>query len=267
MTKRGKVLRDPHAGPGLLMVEGQQHQFTLEGVWKSEAPPRPGLPVDVEFDQGGQVLGITVVAESQIAKEQAEAAMAAAREKGSQWLGKIVAIVGVPKLVAGGLLIIGWFFLSTVTVQLPFLGKLEYTFWQILGFLNASNVLESLERNSHPSTGIYGFFCIVALAGPFVQYVWKDKRALLGGLAPLVFMVIVGIAVRSSIQSAFGTGNDATGLGQQMQEEAMKAISLGMGVYLSILVSLYFAGIGTMKFLAAKGSATEAYKKPERAAA
>ena len=46
MAKRGKILRDANAGPGLLMVEGQQYPFSLEGVWKSEVPPRPGLPVE-----------------------------------------------------------------------------------------------------------------------------------------------------------------------------------------------------------------------------
>ena len=43
MAKRGKVLRDPNAGPGLMIVEGQQHAFFLEGFWQSEVPPKPGL--------------------------------------------------------------------------------------------------------------------------------------------------------------------------------------------------------------------------------
>ena len=74
MRKRGKVLRDPHAGPGLLMVEGRQYQFLLEPVWRSEGPPKPGLPVEVDFGQSGQILSITVVPESQLAQEQAEVA-------------------------------------------------------------------------------------------------------------------------------------------------------------------------------------------------
>ena len=40
MKKRGKVLRDTTLGPGLLIVEGQQYRFTLQGVWKSAAPPK-----------------------------------------------------------------------------------------------------------------------------------------------------------------------------------------------------------------------------------
>src|SRR5438094_555480 len=124
MKKRGKVLRD--IGPGLLMVEGQQYPFTLEGIWKSDVPPKPGMVVDVEFDREGKIIAIFAVAESQLAKEQAEAAMAVAREKGAALASGMVAKFGVPTLVAAGILIIGWFFLSTVTVQLPFLGSLYF---------------------------------------------------------------------------------------------------------------------------------------------
>lgn len=255
MAKRGKVLRDPHAGPGLLMVEGQQYPFSLEGVWKSEVPPKPGQVVDVEFDAAGAISSITAVPESQLAKEQAEAALAVAKERGGQIFGQVVAKTGMPNLVAGLLLFIGWFFLTAVSVQIPFLGKLEYSFWQVLGFLNATNIMEAMDQNRHPSTGFYGFLAIVALAGPFIQYFWKDKRAVLGGIAPLVFMLFVGIMIRSSINSAFGGGGaDAENIGRQMQDEAMKAVSLGLGTYLSVLVSIYFAGVSAKSFLAARAT-------------
>ncbi len=267
MAKRGKILRDPHAGPGLLMVEGQQYSFSLEGVWKSETPPKPGLALNVEFDAAGAISSITAVPESQLAKEQAEAALAVARERGGKLFGEVVAKTGMANLIAGLLLVIGWFFLTTVSVQIPFLGgKLEYSFWQVLGFLNSSNAMETMGQNGHPSPGFYGFLAIVALAGPFIQYFWKDKRAVLGGLAPLVFMLIAGIMVRSSLHSAFG-GNDAGSLGQQMQDQAMSAVSLGLGAYLSILVSIYFAGVGTRQFLAAKGSDALILEKPRKNAA
>src|SRR5579863_6820204 len=267
MAKRGKVLRDPHAGPGLLMVEGQQYPFSLEGVWKSEMPPKPGQVVEVEFDAAGAIHSISVVPESQLAKEQAEAALAVAKEKGGKLFGQVVAKTGMPNLIAGLLLVIGWFFLTTVSIQVPMIGgNIGYTFWQVLGLLNSSNVMDSMSGNVHPSAGFYGFLAIVALAGPFVQYFWKDKRAVLGGVAPLVFMLIVWMIARSSINSAFGGSSaDAESLGRQMQEEAMKAISMGLGAYLSMLVSLYFAGISVQKFLAAKAGGT-VYEHPAKAA-
>jgi hypothetical protein len=254
MAKRGRVLRDPSVGAGLLMVEGQQYPFALEGVWKSEAAPKPGLAVDVEFDASGRVAGIAVVPESQIAKEQAEVALKAAKEKGGQIFGQIVAKVGMANLVAGLVLPISWWFLTAVSIQLPFAGKLEFTFWQALGFLNANNILEVMERNGHPSTGIYGFVALVCMLAPFVQYFWKDKRAALGALLPLVFMVIVGITIRSSINSAIGGGIGGTygEIPREAQDEISKAISIGMGIYLSVLASLYFAVAGLKNYLKAK---------------
>ena len=79
MKKRGKILRDPGPGPGLLMIEGRQYWFRREGAWKSEVPPKPGLAVDVKLDQAGQILAITAVSESQLAVEQAERSVDPAR--------------------------------------------------------------------------------------------------------------------------------------------------------------------------------------------
>jgi hypothetical protein len=257
MAKRGKVLRDPNAGPGLLIVDGQQYPFALEGVWKSEVAPKPGLVVDVDLDTTGRVSAITAVPDSQLAKEQAEIAMRAAKEKGGQIFGQIVAKVGMPNLVAGLVLFIAWFWLNAVVVVLPFAGKMEITFWQVLGLLNASNIIEVLGSNMHGSAGIYGLFAVVCLAGPFLQYFWKDKRAALGGVLPLAFMVIVGIMVRSSISNAMGpvpSGPMYADMQREAQAEMSKAISMGMGVYLAVLASLYFAGVGLKNYLAAKAT-------------
>ena len=268
MAKRGKVLRDPNSGPGLLIVEGQQYPFALEGVWKSEVAPKPGLVVDVDFNGGGQISSITAVPDSVLAKEQADLALKAAKEKGGQIFGQVVAKVGMPNLVCGLVLLISWFWLNAVVVQVPFGGKFEITFWQVLGLLNASNILEVLGSNMRGSAGMYGFVALVCLAGPFVQYFWKDKRAALGGVLPLVFMVIVGIMVRNSISNAMGpvpSGGMYAEMQRQAQEEMSKAISYGMGIYLAVLASLYFAGIGLKNYLAAK--ATESPIVTQKAAA
>ena len=55
------------------------------------------------------------------------------------------------------------------------------------------------------------------------------------------------------------------GMFRQMREEAMKAISVGMGVYLSVLVSLYFAGTGLKQFLLAKAADTVVQASPKAA--
>jgi hypothetical protein len=245
------------------MIEGQQYRFSLEGVWKSETPPKPGLVVDVELDARGKLQSITVVPDAQLAREQAEAAIGLARQRGENLASSLLAKIGMPSLAAAGLLAAAWFFLTAASIQFPFPGRLEFTFWQILGFLNAGNVPELLDRSNGPSTGLYGLAAMVALAGPFIHHFWKDKRALLGGLLPLAFMVIVGIAVRSNIHGALGDGSSDVG---KQTHEAMKAVSLGLGAYLSILASLYFA-FTSAKGLLVAASEGQALESTQRKAA
>lgn len=269
MAKRGKVLRDPYAGPGLLIVEGRQYPFLIEGVWRSEVPPKPGLPVEVEFDSLDKVIGLTAVPESQIATEQAEIALKMAKKRGAALAASVVAKFGLQRIVAAGLIIFSWIFLSAASLELPFLGRLEFTFWQALGYLNAGNPMQGLERHSNPSVGVWGFLAVVALAGPFLPHFWKNKRAALGGVLPLAFMVIVGIAIRSSLQSSFGSAIEGPygNIQRQAQDEMMNAFSLGFGAYLSIVVSLYFAVISAKEFLGARASESKGFEESQRAAA
>src|ERR1041384_7464172 len=70
MPKRGKVLRDPYGGPGLLMVEGKQYPFLMERQWRSDVPAKPGLMVDVDFDTKGNLHSITAISEHRLCTEQ-----------------------------------------------------------------------------------------------------------------------------------------------------------------------------------------------------
>lgn len=99
MKKRGKILRDTGTGPGLLMIEGRQYWFHLEGVWKSEVPPTPGLAVDVNLDRVGRILAITAASESQLRAQQTERSVATAKAMGVNILRKIAAKCGMPGLL------------------------------------------------------------------------------------------------------------------------------------------------------------------------
>ena len=96
MAKRGRIVRDPTAGAGLVMVHGRQHSFGLEGVWRSDALPRPGVVVDVEFDDAGRVVAMMAVPDARLAREQAEAAIALAATRGAG----LVARLGLPQVAA-----------------------------------------------------------------------------------------------------------------------------------------------------------------------
>ncbi len=254
MIKRGKILRGTEAGLGLLSVDGQEIQFGLRDVWRGATPPAIGMTVQVDFAQEANLISVTPLSDSQVAKEQAEAMAMAARDKGKVIASAAISKFGLPTLIATGLLMVGWWFLSAINIQ-TFLGKLDLTFWQLLGFLNSGSAFETMmQGRSGPSAGFYGFLAIVVLAGPYVPYFWKDKRANLCGVLPLVFMVMVWLMLRSSVNSSMAT--DVSGplgdMARQAREEVMKAVSLGLGTYLSGLIGLYFAGVAAKNFLLAQ---------------
>lgn len=98
MIKRGKVLRDPRTGPGLLMIEGQQYPFCLDDVWQSEMPPVPGRVVQVKFDRAGQITAITAAPEFRPGREQAERSVDTPRGAALKILRTIAAKCGFSNL-------------------------------------------------------------------------------------------------------------------------------------------------------------------------
>jgi hypothetical protein len=99
MNKRGKILRDPRTGPGLLIIEGRQYWFGLDGVWKSDLPAAQGLAVNVSFDRTGKILAITAAADFHIAEGRASRSLHTAKAAGVTILRKIAAKCGMPNLL------------------------------------------------------------------------------------------------------------------------------------------------------------------------
>jgi hypothetical protein len=269
-TIRGKLIKTPDATPGILFVNGRQKPFQIEGIWQSPVAPAANMTVDVELIETGGILGLRAVPDSQLAQEQAALALGSASEKGRVLASSVTAQVGKPALVATGLLIIGWFFLDWLSITVPFMGtKLHFTFWHFLGWLNflqdaVGNPLQILLQGAKPEAGagIYGFLAVIALAGPFLTIFWKDRRAMLGGLLPMVFTLFIALQVLRFGQTAQEATTQVglsplaqAQMAQQAkaaQEQVLNAFSLGLGWYLSGLATLYLAGSAVVKYLARK---------------
>ncbi len=265
MKHRGKILRDTNTGPGLLSSDGTQHPFSLETHWKSDLPPKVGMVVDVTLDGAGSLAAVMPVAESQLAREQAELAMQAAKARGGALAASLRARFGLATLFAMTVLLLGWFVLNSITVQLSSHYSTGMSFWKLLGVLNAPDGLIDAFNGGSSGSGIYGFMCVVALVAPLAPQVWNDRRAHLGGVLPLAFMLFVALMIYLGINDGLKQAQGAAGflggaqaarmaesLGSMMLQNALRAISIGAGVYLSLLASLFLAGRGAMKFLAAK---------------
>lgn len=172
MAKRGRILNDPTAGPGRVMVQGRQHEFGLDGVWKSDALPRPGIVVDVEFDDAGHIRAMTVVPETRLIREQVEAALALARSRGANFGASVLDRFGPMQFAAIGALAIGW-----------------------IWFLTSGHLASR-------SYGVHGVIAIACLAGPMLACVWKDRRAYLASLLPLAFTLVVVLQGLKLVPSA-----------------------------------------------------------------
>lgn len=254
MTKRGKVLRDPVAGPGLLIAEGRQFQFVADGIWKSDVLARPGLVVDIDFDAQGKIVGIAVVPDSRLSKDQATVIPATSHGSASTVRLGRGAHSAPAQFLAAAVLVLSWFFFTAITVDLPFSGTLELTFWQVLHCFGS---------------GAYRLFALFAAIGPFAHCFWKDRQAAIGGLLPLCFMALTGILLIRNVDILLANGGDRLyqQLPKQARAELVGAISLGTGTYVSIVISAYFAILSLKHFQKSKTSEKRVTGQLQKAAA
>lgn len=270
--RRGRVLRDTSTGEGLVFVDGAQHPFRLEGMWQSEYAPKVNMAVDVEFDDQGRLVALRSVSAQTAAGEQAAQALGAAQEsarklaaefqsKGLPVIQQYAQRIGYPILGAIAALVIGWFFLPAVSMDMGFMGKNSVTFYQGLKLLNSGGIAAL----GGGSAGIYGLLCFLSLLAVLLPQVWSDRRAGFGMMSPLVLMLLIGIIGYFKMSSQFSAGTEAAGAFggaefQQMAREAArqaaaemrKAISIGLGTYLSVIAALYLAWQGWSRTRAAK---------------
>ena len=111
MKACGKVLREPGVGPGLLMIDGRQFRFWLEGVWLSPLPPKPGLNVQVEFNERQQMAGITVIPNDEMRPEPSGTGFLIKKYWRTQRAALWIVRLGVLAGTTGVLLLIAWLFL------------------------------------------------------------------------------------------------------------------------------------------------------------
>ena len=251
MAKRGRVLREPYMGPGLLMVEGRQYPL-LEDLWRSELRAKPGLAVNVDFDPNGNLRSISAIPESQMNGEQ-EKVPPGAGGLGIGTLAQEDANLGMALLFqfsAAMLLLVSWCSLTAVSIHLPFSGSVELTFWQVLGYLNAGGLHQISEMAATPDAGVLGFAAILVLAGPLVHFFSADRRAALGGFLPLGFIFYIANMASSSLRgSAYEQGQSGLPL------EIFSAMSIGFGTYVFVSLAIYMAVLSVKQFMAARAGA------------
>lgn len=271
MAERGNILRDTSVGDGIIFINGVQKNFSLERNWRSAVPPKSGMKVDVTFDANGDIDTVTIVDESQLAKEQALKAIDVLSNHGREGANALISRVGHTTLVALALLAIAWFFLNTISIRISVSQSAGITFYELLKIINNSVSIRSIGGLGGYGAGLYGLLAWVALLAPLTPHFLTNRSAPLGYLAPLAYMLSLvayayvkfknEITKSAEISTNFGNlfGQQASEMAQDMLNEmvtqALNAISLGAGFYVALAVSVYLAFIGIKKYLAAKAVA------------
>lgn len=283
MILRGVITQDTSSGPGIVVVQGNPYPFQKAGMWQSPSEPRVGMEVDVTFNPE---VGIACIVEVQqpappmavwpapVSEPQAgwppapaemplpavpayappppDSLSAAPRRQrtGQEELADTLRLwVGVPDLVAIGVLLLGWFLLSTVSVNLFGLSEVNLSFWQLLSHAGSLN-LSGLTSSNSDANVLMSLIGIVALLGALLPLVWRARPAHLAGVLPLVVMLLVAAELMHGLQRAAQSANSFFGnaLGNSLAHEALKMVHIGLGFWVSLAASLWLAFSAVKKF-------------------
>jgi hypothetical protein len=251
VTSRGTIIKVPDATRGLVIVNGTQKSFTLEGVWRSPVAPAPNMTVDVEVDVAGAVIGITAVDSQKLAKEKFDQIGSLAQQQGKeaaeiakQGVGALATRMGKAALIATVVLWIAWFLLPFVKIEFFLLNR-TLTFWEFLA-LDMTNPQSPV--GSRGLVGLLGMLCLVApVARPFVQH----AKARFLNAAPLAFILVGYLLVYLRFSGGAGDVDENATLAEMaagIQREAAKALldsmSISPAAIVLVAAAAYLAFIG-----------------------
>jgi hypothetical protein len=253
VKSRATIIKVPDSNPGLLVIDGVQKPFVLEGVWMSPVAPSPNQVVDVVVDGAGAVTSVTAVDPQQLAKERMNQLGGAAQEHGKQaadlaraGFGALAARMGKVALGASAVVWIAWFFLPAVVFSMFGVSR-SLTLWDVLG---ADLGKQGYAGESH---GLWALVGLVAIVSPFVAPFLRHPRARFLYAAPLAFVILTVIKIRWGISSTASDVNKAAGnmdpemqryvgeMARNAMKSMMAAFSLGYGAYVLIAASMVLA--------------------------
>jgi len=236
MRKRGRILRDTSLGPGLLTVEGTQYTFLLEGMWRSEVPPRTGMSVDVIFDPAGAPEMVYAVSEGQMVKEHSQRALSGVLQQGELVSGNLKSRFGAMTIVAEALMLLCFFFLPNMEMGNAWAQR-KVNGWDAIG-LDPNTML----TNDHGFLSLLAVLCLFApLAVPFVKQPWSRWL----NAAPFAFAVLavasIATAVHNIGQQAAGSIGGLLGgeAAREMSRQMSGMFSISFGAYGVLLCSIF----------------------------
>lgn len=216
---RGKILQyNGSDGSGIVVVDGQQHKFTI-ATWKGDTAPAVGKTVDVALLADGGVETVTLVGDDVLL-----------REKTAELTGKLGGLVGgLTKSGGGGSIVARYGKPLLIAYGVFFIASLFFHFiaMEMFGTSQGKSLFDLSSQLSQAGGG-GGIKLLVLLAylSIAVPFVWPDKRAWLALLLPLLAVAWAFLSVRRSMGPM------------------AELFSYGIGFYLTIASALYIAIVG-----------------------
>lgn len=263
-TLRGTIIQVPAGSePGLLFVGGAQKSFRLAGVWQSAAAPGLNQTVDVTVDESGAPVSVAVVDAQTLAKEKLEAWAGKSSEHGQRaLLSGMTGFQGVRQrmgttlMVVAAVLLIAWFFLPALSVNLaPGMGK-SFTVSDVLG-------LRFDMGGPSDGFGFWSFLGLVAVVLPWAVPWLRARWAPWLLCAPLLMVLVAFLHVQWEIHrmaadamsqaeqfGGAGAGAAMQSMMDQVGSRIAQAISFEFGLVIVVLASLVLAGLGIKRWLA-----------------
>ncbi len=251
---RGTIIKVPDGTPGLVMLDGAQRSFVLEGVWRANVAPAPNLVVEAELDESGGIVALHVIDNEQLARERFQQLGGAAQEQGrlaaelaNKGIGTLAARMGKPALGAAVALWIAWFFLPALKVSILTVQQ-SFTFWEILG-KDLGNPLSAVSGSSH---GLLSLLGVAALVAPFAAPFVRHPRANLLYAAPFAHLVLFGASTWWTLRGLAKQAEEAMGPFGVFGQAAMQGmgqhfsdmVSFSYGAFVLVAGSLYLANHG-----------------------
>ncbi len=204
---RGTIIKVPDASPGLLLLNGRQYPFTLEGVWRSAVAPAPNQSVIVELDGAGTLLSITVVDQAQVAKEKMAELSNVAKERGEVVARQIQSgILALAARMGGGTLGIAvviwitWFLIRAASIGGGGEDMASYTFWKLIG-TNFSDQISMMDGGH--ARGWMRFLGFCAIVAPFLAPFIRESWSRFLNAAPLAAVLLGWLVVHENLAGTF----------------------------------------------------------------
>jgi len=227
MVRRGVIASYSGQGSGHVMVEGKTYPFTRERMWQSPGEPQVGQQVHVTFDSEASIASMAAV--------DADEAPVLATPANASALASPLDLLDLLAVLA---IAASWFLLSAITVRLPLLGELHFTFWQILGHLDG---LQTLSAQVESRVGLAAqLLAVASLLAALLPLVWRVRWARVGAFLPLAGMLAAAWRVRVAIDHLLSHSSGLMGqLSRAMAREIEKQMQIGLGGWIAVVAALW----------------------------